>query len=180
MHPFKVIKTRNIFRGKILKVRVDTLDIGAKNLVEREVVEHPGAVVIAAIDDLGRVLLVRQFRHAAGEHLLELPAGTIEPGEEPLATAGRELREETGFAPGTIDHAGGFYTAPGFCDEYLHFFIARNLEEKPLQGDPDEDIEVIAANLDTITDLIETGAIKDAKSIAGLLRVLIIEQGKTL
>jgi len=123
VHPFKVIKTRNIFRGKILKVRVDTLDIGAKNFVEREVVEHPGAVVIAAIDDLGRVLLVRQFRHAAGEHLLELPAGTIEPGEEPLATG---VRAVDALVPLGRGQRVGVFSAPGIGKSTLLGMMARH------------------------------------------------------
>ena len=92
---------------------------------ERIVVRHPGAVAIVALDEEGRWLLVRQYRHPAGSVLLEVPAGTLEPGEAPERAAARELREETGFAAAELERLGGFYTAPGFCDEYIHVFLAR-------------------------------------------------------
>ena len=166
--PFRTIKTDRIYQGRIIKLRVDTLELSAGRSVKREVVEPPGAVVIAALDPQGRVVMVRQHRHAAGESLLELPAGTLEPNEEPLHTAIREMQEETGFYPGTITAAGGFFTAPGFCNEYIHLFIARDLRPQRLGGDDDEDIEGVPVALADIPGLVLSGQIKDAKSVSGL------------
>jgi ADP-ribose pyrophosphatase len=142
----------------------------------RIVLEHPGAVVIVPLDAQKNVLLVRQPRYAADrKDLLELPAGTREPGEEPIFTAHRELREETGFDAEDLIQLGGFYSAPGFCSEYLHLFVARNLF--PAEADPDEDefLSLEPTPLDRIPYLIRSGEIEDAKSIAGLLRAIYLE-----
>ena len=168
MEPFKVTGSRRIHQGRVINLRVDTLDVGDGRTVDREIIEHPGAIVVAALDDRGRVLMVRQYRHAAGESLLELPAGTIEPGESPAATAARELQEETGFRAQELMLAGGYYSAPGFCTEFLHLFIARQLAPHRLPGDSDEDITVEPVELSTTRHLILSGQIKDAKTIAGL------------
>ncbi|MDA1096707.1 MAG: NUDIX hydrolase [Chloroflexi bacterium] len=142
----------------------------------RVVVDHPGAVVIVPIDAAGNVLLVRQPRYAASrEALLELPAGTREPGETPHETAQRELREETGFAASEWKQLGGFFSAPGFCSEYLHLFMARNLGSAEASQDEDEFITIERTPLVRIPDLIRAGQIEDAKSIAGLLRVIYLE-----
>lgn len=162
------VRTERIYEGRVLHVRVDTLDVGEGRTVKREVIEHNGAVVVAALDDRGRVLLVRQYRHAAGESLLELPAGTLERGEEPLATAIREMQEETGCYPTTIEQVGSFFSAPGFCTELLHFFVAHDLRNSPLHGDEDEQIEVVPTDLADIPGLALSGRIRDAKTLAGL------------
>jgi ADP-ribose pyrophosphatase len=169
---FRVTGSRRLFEGHLVNLRVDTIDVGEGRTVEREIVEHPGSIVAVPIDDQDRVLLVRQYRHPAGQQLLELPAGGLEPGEDPEAAARRELREEIGFSPGIIEHLGGFYTAPGFLTEFLHLFIARDLTPDPLEGDWDEDIEIVPTPLGEVRSLIEAGEIIDAKSIAGLLWVL--------
>ena len=169
---FRVIHSRRVFEGHVVNLRVDTIDVGEGRTVEREIVEHPGSMVAVPIDDRGRVLLVRQYRHPPGQRLLELPAGGLEPGEDPEATVRRELREEIGLSPGVIERVGGFYTAPGFLTEFLHLFVARDLTPDPLDGDWDEDIEVVPTPLDEVRGLIDSGEIIDAKSIAGLLWVL--------
>ena len=168
MAMFRTLERKPLYRGKVVNLRIDTLDLGGGHQVQREIVEHRGAVVVAALDPQERVLLVRQYRHATGETLLELPAGTLEPGEEPLATAIRELQEETGFYPGHIEKTGGFYSAPGFCTEFLHLFVARDLRPQPLDGDIDEEIEVVPVDLGRVPELVVSGQVKDAKSIAGL------------
>ena len=168
MSPFHITQTKRVHDGRVVKLRIDTLDVGGGRTVQREIVEHPGAIVVAALDEEGRVLMVRQYRHAAGETLLELPAGTREPGEDVLSTAQRELQEETGFSAADMRPAGGFFSAPGFCEEYLHLFIARKLVPQRLQGDEDEEIELEAVPLDEARRLILSGGIKDAKTIAGL------------
>ena len=107
---------------------------------------------------------------------MELPAGTLEPNEDPQTTAVRELQEEAGVYPGTVERVGGFYSAPGFCSEFLHLFIARDLRPSPMERDPDEDIDLVPTELSRVPDLILSGEIKDAKSIAGLLTLLLLEE----
>jgi ADP-ribose pyrophosphatase len=120
----------------------------------------------------GRLLLVKQWRHPAAKVLTELPAGTLEAGEEPRLCAERELQEEAGFKPTTLTSLGGFFSAPGFCTEYLHLFVAEGLVESRLPGDIDEHIELYPVTLDEALALIEDGSICDAKSVAGILRYL--------
>ncbi|MBF8299391.1 MAG: nudF-B [Dehalococcoidia bacterium] len=173
---FRVASTQRMYEGRVINLRVDTLDVGNGKTVKREIVEHPGAIVIAALDHQGRVLMVRQYRHAVARKLLELPAGTIESGEDPAATAARELQEETGFQATEMQRLGGFFSAPGFCTEFLHVFIARGLRPSRLQGDEDEEIEVVAMELNEVKRLIVTGEIVDAKTVAGLY-LLEMDQG---
>ena len=168
----RTISTRKIYEGRIVNLRVDTVELPGGRTSEREIVEHRGAVVIAAIDGQGNVLLVRQFRKAVGQVLLELPAGTLDPGEDPETCALREIQEETGFRAGKLEKLGGFYSAPGFLTEYLQLFMATELEPNARAGDDDEDIEVVPTPLSKVPHLIATGEIRDAKSVAGLLRVL--------
>lgn len=168
MSPFTVVGTRRVHEGRVINLRIDTLDCGNGRSVQREIIEHPGAIVVAALDGQGRVLMVRQYRHAAGESLLELPAGTMEAGEDPAATAVRELQEETGFFAEDLTPAGGYYSAPGFCTEFLHLFIGRKLRPQRFKGDDDEEIEVEAVALDDARSLVLSGQIRDAKTIAGL------------
>ena len=143
---------------------------------QRVVVEHPGAVVIVPLDGDGNVLLVRQPRYAADrKDLLELPAGTREPNEEPIMTARRELREETGFDAGELQELGGFYSAPGFCSEYLRLYLARNLAWVGSEPDEDEFVSLEPTPLKRVPQLIRSGQIEDAKSIAGLLWVIFLQ-----
>jgi ADP-ribose pyrophosphatase len=127
-------------------------------------------VALVAFDRDNNVLLVRQFRMAANRILLEIPAGTLEKGEDPEACAIRELQEETGYKPGQIESIGGIYTAPGYTTEFIHLFIATDLSESKLDADDDENIEVVRMPLAQALALIENGEIADGKSAAGLLR----------
>jgi len=129
-------------------------------------------VVIAPLDGDGNVILVRQYRKAAEEILLEAPAGGIEDGETPSEAASREMQEEIGFKPGNLTSIGGFWLAPGFCEEYMHAFIATDLVAGALPADQDENIEIVCVSLDKVTSMIKSGVIKDAKSIAVLLMCL--------
>ena len=172
----KTIESKVVAEGRVIKVRVDIIETPDGHRVKRDIVEHRGAVAMVPIDAEGRVILVRQYRHAAGKWLLEIPAGTLDPGEDPLEAAQRELREETGFAAGRIDLLGGCYSAPGYCSEYLHLYAARDLREDPLEGDVDEDIEVVPVPLSELRKLIADGEIEDAKSLAALLLVLAGEE----
>ncbi|MCH7553154.1 MAG: NUDIX hydrolase [Chloroflexi bacterium] len=155
----------------MIRLRVDTLEMPDGRLTRRDVVEHPGAVAIVAIDDLGRVLLVRQYRHPTGCHLLELPAGTLEPGEAPATAAQRELREEVGMQAKDLQPIASMYASPGYTDEFFHIFFGRGLTHDPLEPDADEEIEVVPVPMAHIPDLIARGEIMDAKTVAGLLLV---------
>jgi ADP-ribose pyrophosphatase len=137
---------------------------------EREIVEHPGAVAIVAVDDEGMVALVRQRREAARKQLLELPAGTLEEGESPLESARRELEEETGLTGGTWRELAAFYTTPGFCRERMHLFTAEGVEPGEASPEADEELELVRWNVDEIA--VRLDEIEDAKTLAGLLLFL--------
>lgn len=172
MEQERTISSKSIYEGRVVKLRVDTVELPGDRTSTREIVEHRGAVVIAALDGEGNVLLVRQYRKPVEQELLELPAGTLDPGEEPEACAWRELQEETGFRAEKLEKLGGFYSAPGFCTEYLHLFLATGLQPSPMAADDDEDIRVVPTPLVQVPGLIFSEEIRDAKSIAGLLRIL--------
>ena len=163
------ISTELIHKGRIIEIRKDRVQLPDGHVVMRDVVLHPGAVVVLAVTADGRIPFVRQYRYAAGEELLELVAGTVEPGENIAVTAGRELQEEAGYKAGKLTKLGEFYSAPGFCSELLHLYLAEELTESRLPGDEDEQIEVEMLTLQEAFDLARTGKIKDAKTLAGLM-----------
>ena len=169
-----VLTSDQVFSGSRINVRVDQVAMADGRRARREVVEHPDAVVILAIRDDGNIAFVRQWRHPTGRPLLELPAGRIDPGESPADTARRELREEVGLAPARLDFARGFYVAPGFANEFLHGFIARDCTESPLEADEDEELIVEWKPLGEAIDLVEAGEIIDAKSVI-LIQYLALE-----
>jgi len=168
----RVLSSTIAYSGRLFDVELDALLFPGGVEAYREIIRHPGAVCMVPVHADGTIAFVRQYRHAAGKHLLELPAGTLEPGEEPRTTAIRELQEEVGFLPRTVEPLGGFYVAPGYTSEYIHLFICRDLEASELDGDDDEDIEVENVSVDEARRSIASGAIEDAKSIVGLLRYL--------
>jgi ADP-ribose pyrophosphatase len=154
-----------VWRGKLLAV---TIERWGEN--EREIVEHPGAVAIVSIDTEGEMAFVRQVREATRGSLLEIPAGTAEPGEEPLATARRELHEECGLTGGRWSELGSFWTTPGFSREYMHVFLAEGVERGDPAPEADEELEIVrypAADVEALVPEIE-----DAKTLAGLLLYL--------
>ena len=167
----RVLHSERIYEGREVSLRVDTVHLPTGRKTKREVVEHSDSVAIVAIDAEDNVLLVRQFRQPARRVLLEIPAGGIEPGEEPEDCAARELEEETGYRAGKLERLGGFYSSPGFCTEFLHLFLATELSETDAQED--EIIEVVRTPLEEVPHLIAAGEITDAKSIAGLYSVLL-------
>ncbi|NJL95195.1 MAG: NUDIX hydrolase [Anaerolineae bacterium] len=138
---------------------------------QREVLHHPGAVAIVPLKADGQVVLVRQYRLAAATFLLELPAGTLEPGEAPAACARRELQEEAGYLPGQLDPLGRFFVAPGISQEQMDLFVARDLIPSRLPADADEALEVVEMPLAQALHLAQTGEIRDAKTLLGLLLV---------
>lgn len=163
--------SRRVYEGRVVNLRVDAVRLENGRTTEREIVEHRGSVAMVALDEDDNVLLVRQFRKPAERELLEIPAGTLEPGEEPLACARRELREEIGYRAKHLEKVGTFYTSPGFCTERIHLYLASGLEPAPLPTEADEAIEVVKAPLVEALAMVESGEIADAKTIAGLLTV---------
>ena len=174
----KTLSTQQIYQGRAVNIRVDTVEKARGKQTTREVVEHSDCVAVVALDEQGSILLVRQFRHPVGKFLLEVPAGGIDPGEEPIDSVRRELQEEIGYLPRKIDKLGGFYATPGYGTEYLHCFVATELVPARLVAEDTDDIELVRTSPDEIPRLIVSGEICDAKSIAALLMFLFIRQGK--
>ncbi len=160
------VSSRILHRGQRISLRVDEFTLGSRSPVAKEIVEHPGSVVIFPVTEDDRVLLVRQWRQAAGRILVEAPSGTREPGEDPLTTAHRELREETGFSAGSMTELGGSWVAPGYSTEFTHAYLARNLTENPLPQDESEDIHTVAVPISSVPNLIRDGELQDQMTIA--------------
>jgi ADP-ribose pyrophosphatase len=165
-------ESRYIFQGKVVSLRVDTVHLPNGGLATREIVEHSDAVAVVPVDSYGNAILVRQYRKAVEEILLEVPAGDIDVGETPEAAAQRELLEETGFTAKEFESLGGFYTTPGFCTERMHAFLATGLTPGEARPEFDESIEVVSVPLGEIRKMLREGEFQDAKSIVSLLLVL--------
>lgn len=168
----RTISSQRLYEGRILNLRLDQVELPGGRQALREIVEHRNAVAVVALDAAERVILVRQYRRAADKTLLEIPAGLMDPGEDPLEAVRRELREETGYQADKIEKLGGFYSSPGFSTEFLYLFLATGLHPGTQHTEMDEDIEVEKVPLAQIPSLIASGAICDAKSVAGLLLAL--------
>jgi ADP-ribose pyrophosphatase len=168
----QTLSSKPIYDGRAVKIRVDTVRMPSGRETTREIVEHSDCVAIIAVDANDNVLLVKQFRKPVEKELLEIPAGGIDPGEDPETTVRRELREETGYLPERVERIGGFYSAPGYCTEYLHLYLATDLTSAPLHAEDTENIELVPVTINQIPSLIASGTICDAKSIAGLLAFL--------
>jgi ADP-ribose pyrophosphatase len=168
----KTVSSRYTFKGRAFNVRVDKVINAEGHETEREIVEHVEAVAIVALDANGDILLVKQFRKAIEKELLEIPAGGIDPGEGPDDAVRRELQEEIGHFPGQIKRMGGFYSAPGFCNEYLYLYLATELKPSQLQAEDTAGIETIRVKPSRVRKMISSGEICDSKSIAGLLYYL--------
>ena len=164
----RLVASQRPWTGRLIGVRVDEVRLASGRTARREVVEHPGAVGILAWDG-SRLALVRQWRHAAGDALLEIPAGTLEPGEEPRATAARELAEECGVAAAEWEAGPSFFTAPGFCTERLSLFLATELRPAEAAAPDDEELDLSWMTIGRAMAAVESGEIVDAKSIAGIL-----------
>jgi ADP-ribose pyrophosphatase len=166
--PFELLKSEILMKGRAFAIRRDHLKTPDGGETKLEIIEHGGSVVIIPVDENGNVLLVRQYRHAAGKELLELPAGTLDEDEDPQVCAAREIREETGMAAGVLTKLGEFYLAPGYSDEFMVVYLAMDLSHAPLQADADEFLSVEVLPLAEAIGMAERGGIPDAKSLAAL------------
>lgn len=165
----KTLTSREVYRGRILRVREDTVRLPNGKTAEREVAEHPGGVGILALDG-GDVLLVRQYRYAFSRVLTEIPAGKREPGEEPFVTAQRELREEIGATAGRWTELGALIASPGCYGEVLYLYMAQELTFGDTHLDEDEFLDVVRMPFDRAVELCMTGELTDAKTVIALLK----------
>lgn len=167
----RTLSSHLIYEGRALKLRIDEVEAPGGRETRREIVEHDDCVAIIAVAG-DSVLLVRQFRKPVERELLEIPAGGIDPGESPEAAVSRELREETGYLPQKVERLGGFYAVPGYGTEYLYLYLATDLTPSRLFAEDTESISVVRVPISQVLELITSGSICDAKSIAGLLTFL--------
>ena len=167
---------KNIYTGKVVTLNLETVTLPNGATVELEVVRHPGAAAIVPMKDDRTVVLIRQYRLAAGGFIYEIPAGKLHPGEDPRLCAERELEEEIGYRAGAIERLATFFTAPGFTDEVMHLFLATGLAKTVQKLDHDEVLEVIEMPLEKAVAQIRDGTIRDAKTIVGLQSVYLSRQ----
>jgi ADP-ribose pyrophosphatase len=158
------ISTHPVFQGRVISLQVDTVKLPNGETATREIVRHPGAVAVLAIAD-GRMAVVEQYRKPLGKSQVEIPAGKLEPGEDPMEAAGRELEEETGFRCGALKPLTSFYTSPGFADELLHVYVAEQLEQGEARLDEDEFLDCEWITLEQAQQYIREQRISDAKTI---------------
>jgi len=169
MKKFDTIQINTVYQGKVFDVRNDEVRLPNGQTTMLDIVAHPPAVVIVPLDSEGNIYFVRQYRHAADQIMLELPAGVIDPGEQPDLCALRELREEIGMSANQIQKIGGFYIAPGYSSEFLHIYLATGLKPDPLPADEDEFISVERIPTELALSMIGDEKIQDAKTLASLL-----------
>jgi ADP-ribose pyrophosphatase len=165
----KVHKITSLYNGKIFNVVLEKVTLPNGAIKNREIVRHPGAAAMVPLLDDGKVVLIRQYRHAVGEFLWEIPAGTLEPHEGPIECARRELVEETGYEASSFDKLAEILPAPGYTDEHIHIFLATGLRWVGQRPEDDEVQEARATSFETALEMITKGEIRDAKTIAGLL-----------
>lgn len=168
MSGLRVVERRTIYRGRIIRLIREVLEVRHRRMV-RETVQHPGAVVVVPVLPGNRIVFVRQYRRAVARRLLELPAGTLEPGEPRAACARRELEEETGWRARQLKRIGQFYAAPGFVSEQMTIFLARGLTQVGADPESDEDLTPVIFSLGEAMAKIRAGTICDAKTIIGIL-----------
>ena len=165
--------TRQIYKGRVVTLNIETVALPNGVTVDLETIRHPGASAVVPLKDDGTVVLIRQFRHAAGGFIYEIPAGKLNPGEDPLSCAARELEEEIGYRASSFTLLSSILTAPGFADEVIHVYKATGLIPGRQQLDRDEVLEVIEMPLAEAIRKIEDGTIRDSKTIVGLQAVYI-------
>lgn len=176
----KTILTKQIYKGRIIDVNLEEVELPNGKTSTREIVKHPGAVAIIALTAHQKLVLVRQYRKPLDQVIYEIPAGKLEPGEEPFACVQRELEEETGYQSDSIKHVQSFYTSPGFADEIVHIYYTDTLKmlEKSAGLDEDEFLDVIEVSLDEAQKLIEERKIYDAKTVYAVQYVQLKQQSK--
>jgi ADP-ribose pyrophosphatase len=178
IEPEQGLTKETVYDGKLFKVVKESVRLPDGRERPREIVVHPGAVALVAVDHEDQILMVRQYRRAADRVLLEIPAGTREPDESAEECAKRELIEETGYRASNISRLGGFYSAPGFCTEFLDCYLLTGLSEDKSSADDDENIEMERLSIDEAITAIRNGEIQDAKSICGLMLWLNVSKEK--
>lgn len=166
----KVVDTKEIFDGQVVKLRVDTVELSDGSRHTREVIRHPGGVGILALDENNNVFMVRQYRSGAKGVLLEIPAGKLEYGENPETCGKRELIEETGYAAKTFIHLGNFLVTPAYCEEVINIYLAKELTEKSQHLDDGEFLNVEKIPFDTLYEMVINNEITDAKTIIAVLK----------
>lgn len=164
---------KHIFKGKVISVNIDTVTLPNGVTVDLEMVRHPGAAAIVPVKDDGTVILIKQFRHAAGGFIYEIPAGKLHPGEDPKDCAARELEEEIGYQAGQLELLSSIFTAPGFTDEVIHIYHATGLTPGRQHLDRDEVLEIVEMPIKDAIAMIRVGTIRDAKTMVGLQLVYI-------
>lgn len=164
----KTMKSDKLYEGKILNLRIDTVELPDKKYSKREIVEHPGGVAVIPVTDDNSVILVKQYRKAVERFLYEIPAGKLEINEEPRQTAVRELKEETGYTANKLTYLYEFYTTPGYCNEKIYLFLGEELVEGEAVPDSGEFIESVKIHIDDLLKMIDRGEIIDSKTIIGI------------
>lgn len=164
----KTMKSDKIYEGKILNLRVDTVEMPDKKYSKREIIEHPGSVAVIALTSEDSMVLVKQYRKAIEDFLLEIPAGKLELNEEPRETAIRELREETGFESSKLTYISEFYTSPGYSNENIHLFLAEDLKRCQTMIKSEEFLEIVELPVEKLIKMIKRGEILDGKTIIGI------------
>ena len=170
----KMLSCQPIYEGRVIKVHVDTVELPDGNTSTREIVNHPGGVGILALDQEGNVLTVTQYRYAYQKPVLEIPAGKLERGEDPYQAALRELREETGAITGQLTPLGEVYPSPGFSDEIIRLYLARDLTWGETHPDEDEFLDVQRIPFSALLDQVLSGAIRDAKTCIAVLKAKLL------
>jgi ADP-ribose pyrophosphatase len=167
--PLELLSSERVYEGRLFSVDVEQVRLPSGRTGKREIVRHPGAVVLVIVDNEEKLLMVRQYRRAADRYLLELPAGTRDKEESAEECARREAEEETGFSVARVERIGGFYSAPGFCTEYLECFLCTGLGGTELKPEEDEDLELVRLSIEELQQAFARGEVEDAKTLAGVM-----------
>ena len=175
MHREKTLERREIYDGRILRLTVDKVELEDGSVSSREIVHHPGGAAVLPLFETGEVAMVRQFRYAFSRELLEIPAGKLEPGEDPRTAALRELEEECGLTAGKVTDLGCIYPTVGYDDEIIHLFLATKLRETAPRPDRGEFLTLERYSLAELTEMVRRGELRDGKTVAAVLKTALIQ-----